>query len=490
MIDSGTPGEGLEVRLDWFRILKLHPDGVVILDPAGRCRFANHAALRILGVRREELQRRGLDHDGWKLRGVDGRPLGPGSAPHSVALRWHRPVLGAEVQVDRPDGRSVVLAINAAPLPAGEGGAIVSFRDITDRHRLHRRQRVLLEAGAALDGPLDLDETLARVARAAVPAFADFCTVELIEPSGDVRRVSSSASDPRFDDAASVVSAPLLVRGRRIGAIVFGLADSRRTYDADDQRLAEELARRAALAIENARLYERAETSSRAKSDFIGVMSHELRTPLTTILGYADLLGSGVTGPLSEPQRSQLERIKVSAWQLTRIVDEVLTFSRIEAGHEKVTHTRIDPADIVTRAAAMMEPNAAEHGLVLRTDIHTIGVRLGDAQKLRQIVLNLLSNAIKFTPEGAITVRLTADEGSLYCDVADTGIGIPEAFHNQVFEAFWQVEQGTTRAHGGTGLGLTVSRRLARLLGGDLTMESRPAEGSVFRLRIPAPRID
>lgn len=544
----GSPQDRLDARVDWLRILQLHPDGVVILDQDGRCTFANVAALRILGVRRDELERRGLDHPEWNARRLNGSPLGPDDAAPAAALRGRRVVLGAEAIFDRPDGSAVVLAINAAPLPgeAGVAGAIVSFRDVTQRRRTERRERLLIEAGATLAGSLDYEDTLARVARAAVPVFADFCVVDVVEPTGEIRRVGIAATEPRIEGAllelaerfpprwdsalpasvalreahvlmverldpdwlaglvdderharllrdlhaTSLLAAPLLVRDRRVGAITFGFADSRRHYDQEDRRLAEEIARRAALAIENARLYERAETSSRAKSDFIGVMSHEFRTPLTAIVGYADLLETGVSGPLSDTQRTHVERIKASAWHLTQLVDEVLTFSRIEAGQEKVAREPIEPGRVAQRVAGMVEPVAQARGLELHTELMATGRRNTDPHKLRQILINLLANAVKFTERGAVTLRLTGDADGFDFEVCDTGVGIAAEHLDHIFEPFWQVEQGTTRTCTGTGLGLTVSRRLARLLGGDLVVRSEPGHGSVFRLHLPAPPID
>jgi PAS domain S-box-containing protein len=242
---------------------------------------------------------------------------------------------------------------------------------------------------------------------------------------------------------------------------------------------------RAEQELRSARL--EAEAASRAKSEFLAVMSHELRTPLSAILGYEELLFDGITGPVTEGQRTQLGRIKTSAMHLLSLIDEVLTLSRVEAGREVTNPERILVLAALHESAVLAEPLAAEKGLTLRVvpPDDSCGV-WADATKLRQILLNLLTNAIKFTDSGSVTLGSGKCGEMIEITVCDSGIGIAPADHERVFDTFWQVEQKSTRKVGGTGLGLSVSRRLARLMHGELTVRSRLGAGSTFTLRLPA----
>jgi len=228
---------------------------------------------------------------------------------------------------------------------------------------------------------------------------------------------------------------------------------------------------------------EAAEAASRAKSQFLGVISHELRTPLTTVIGYADLLIGGLSGPVTERQREQLRRIKTSAWNLVSIIEEILTFSRAEAGKEEAQLEPTDVAALAREAAEMMEPQAHSRGLHFRARLlPSPRYVVTDGGKVRQIILNLLGNAVKFTDEGAVELELAEVPGGLALHVGDTGPGIAPENLESIFEPFRQVDQSSTRQKGGTGLGLAVSRHLARLIGGEVTVESEPGRGSTFTL--------
>jgi signal transduction histidine kinase len=258
--------------------------------------------------------------------------------------------------------------------------------------------------------------------------------------------------------------------------------------EAASRQGAERATRRALEAAGEAeRARAEAEQASRAKSDFVAMMSHELRTPLNAIIGYTDLLVEGIPDPVTAGQRVQLGRVQASARHLLELIDEVLMLSRLEAGREVIVPREIIVADLLDQAAVMVEPMAKARRLQLevRRPSPELTVET-DAGKLRQILLNLLTNAVKFTDEGSVTLSAAEDgDERVAFRVEDTGAGIAPEHHDRIFDSFWQVQQTMTRRVGGAGLGLNVARQLARLLGGDVTVESAVGKGSTFTLRLP-----
>jgi PAS domain S-box-containing protein len=231
-----------------------------------------------------------------------------------------------------------------------------------------------------------------------------------------------------------------------------------------------------------------AEAANKAKSDFLASMSHELRTPIGAITGYADLLIEGMLGPMTETQRDHLARIKNVGDHLLRIVDEILSFARIEARGESIALSDVDGRTIVRDAATAVEPLARRKGLAFDVRLPDTPVPLRtDETKVRQIVINLLGNAVKFTERGRVLVELSALQavGVTTIAVGDTGIGLAPQDLDRIFEPFVQAAGPFTRAQSGTGLGLAVSRQLARLLGGDVSVQSELGTGSTFILTLP-----
>jgi signal transduction histidine kinase len=248
------------------------------------------------------------------------------------------------------------------------------------------------------------------------------------------------------------------------------------------------------------RAREAADAANSAKSQFLASMSHELRTPINAVIGYAELLNMGITGPVTEEQKRQLERIRASSAHLLSLVNDVLDLAKVEAGFMTVEHEHEPVAETMLEAISMVEVQASTREIRIVNRCTDPGAMyVGDRDRVRQILVNLLSNAVKFTdPGGTVTCECDtkrvpgervelAGEGPWSCiSVEDTGIGISAQDLPKIFQPFVQAESGPTRTRGGTGLGLTISRQLARLAGGDLSVKSEVGEGSRFTLWIPA----
>jgi two-component system, sensor histidine kinase and response regulator len=229
-----------------------------------------------------------------------------------------------------------------------------------------------------------------------------------------------------------------------------------------------------------------AERANNSKTDFLAVMSHELRTPLTAIMGYEELLSDGITGPVTDLQRQQLGRINASARHLLGLIDEILTFARVDIGRERVRWESMSVNHTLADAASLVQPMAADKKLRFVVELLDEDQAIQtDSTKLRQMLVNLMSNGIKFTDKGEVRLTCFINGATLEVRIADTGVGIAAENIEDVFEPFWQAEQTATRKTGGTGLGLSVTRKLARLLGGDVTVASRVGAGTTFLLTVP-----
>ena len=230
-----------------------------------------------------------------------------------------------------------------------------------------------------------------------------------------------------------------------------------------------------------------AEAASYAKSVFVATMSHELRTPLAAILGYGELLHNGLTGPVTEAQQRQLGRIIASANHLLAIINEILTLASVESQHETLNVEQVEIHQLVESTTSLIAPLVQAKGLDFKVDLPEDDLYINtDVLKVRQILVNLLGNAVKFTESGSIEFMVRPNGENLTFQVKDSGIGIAPPDAGKVFDAFWQVRSSpTARRFGGSGLGLNVSQKLARLMNGDVEVESELGAGSTFRLVLP-----
>jgi signal transduction histidine kinase len=290
----------------------------------------------------------------------------------------------------------------------------------------------------------------------------------------------------------SAIFAPLLWEGRGMGAIFVG-RDHVSSFSEKEIALLETFADQAVIAIENVRLFNeiqeksrQLEVASRHKSEFLANMSHELRTPLNAIIGFTRIVMRRSQEKLEPLQYENLEKILASGQHLLALINSILDLSKIEAGRIEVHPGHVGLAPVLEQCVRTVEPlvKADTVRLVKEFD-QTLSEIYVDEEKLRQIIINLLSNAAKFTERGSIRLQAHAANGSVAIAVADTGTGIPADKLSLIFEEFEQADASSTRVHDGTGLGLAIARRLARLMGGDIAVESTLGSGSTFTLTLP-----
>ena len=299
-------------------------------------------------------------------------------------------------------------------------------------------------------------------------------------------------------DSAGRGMVPLVaVIGAMVSLLLFLLA---RAHVRDREREWRTTRETAALASQVQARNEELAAANRLKSEFLATMSHEIRTPLNAIIGYTEIIGMGLSGPVTRDQSAQLSRIASSGKHLLGLVDDILDLSRIEANRLSVSQVPAPSATVMDAALGFLRPQAAARHITLVSSCEDADDRyVGDEQRVQQILTNLLANAVKFTPDGGqvslhcgraaelpVGIEAPASGPWICLTVEDTGTGIAPELQQRIFQPFVQGDSGYTRSHGGAGLGLTISRRLARLMGGELTMESAEGEGSRFTLWLPA----
>ena len=526
-------------------VLEQMPSGFLLAEGDGRLVYANPQGEAIWGhplIPAVSVQ----GYHAFRVSRADGSAYAPEELPMARAVLRGEVVRGEVVWLRRGERDNRFIQVNCAPIRDAEGktvAAVMVFENITERRRAEQRSRLLASASARLSGSLEYEATLEQVAKLAVPDFADFAAVDLLSDDGQIHRVAITHPAPekvlqarwvfehfrpRYEDAAGVgavirtgqtefipeladalaqpalpvdpeylaaiqalalcssITVPMVARGRTLGALTFVMAESGQRYVAADVAVAEELGRRAGIAVDNARLYRDAQEASRLKDEFLSTLSHELRTPLTAILGWSRILQNPALP--AERRSHALSVIERNARSQAQLVEDLLDMSRIITGKLRLELEPVDPALVVEASIDSVRPAMEAKGIQLEVALEPlVGRVLGDPGRLQQVVWNLLSNSVKFTPEnGWIGIRLSRVGAQVVLEVKDNGQGIEPGFLPFVFDRFRQAEGHSTRRHGGLGLGLAIVRHMVELHGGAVEAQSAgTGQGATFTVRLP-----
>jgi PAS domain S-box-containing protein len=528
----------VEARLHLAAIVESSDDAIISQDLDGIIVSWNRGAERLYGYTAEE---------------VLGQPLTmlvPPDQPDELPGMLER--LRHGEQIDhyqtvrmRKDGSRVDVSLTISPIRNAEGkivGASKITRDITAARRNEAALRFLAEASKLLAEVLDVDSTLRRVAGLAVPHFADWCAVDLLEADGSLRRLAVAHADPAKIELAhelyrryppepaapfgawrvlrtgqselvseitdsllaetvkdqgllallqelglkSYMGVPLGAHGKTFGVLTFVSAESGRHYGAADLRLAEDLGQRAAVAIENARLYGELREADRRKDEFLAMLAHELRNPLAPIRSALHVMKmSGASGSALERARQITER---QVQYMVRLVDDLLDVSRIMRGRIELRREPVDLATVISQAVETAQPMVDAQGQRLVVSTPPEPLRLeADPTRLAQVVANLLNNAAKFSGPGGriwLTAQREGEEAALR--VRDEGAGVRADLLPYIFDLFVQGDRTLERSQGGLGIGLTLVKRLVEMHGGTVVARSEgPGRGSEFIVRLP-----
>jgi signal transduction histidine kinase len=468
----------------------------------------------------------------WPVIAADGRVEALG-----IELREERP-LDPALDLQRQVAEQMLL------------GALRERGFADDAEAARRRAAFLAEAGRLLAESVDQASTLIALTKLALPTLGAWCIVEVLEEGDAIRRLAIYHPDPEKQKLAlqleaswrpepddpfgapamvrdtrtlaitgdieatlaasahspanlhilrqlgigSLLTVPLVARKRLLGAITFVGSQRGLSYSPEDVQLAEDVANRGALALDNAQVYDlalvlqrSAETANKAKTAFLGAMSHELRTPLNAIGGYIDILDMGLRGPVTENQHADFARVKTNQQHLALLITEILNFARVGSGRLSYQVLDVKACDAMQHAINLIEPLFGQRGIVFDgISGDTSIVARADPERVTQILVNLLSNAIKFTARGGhISAVCAVLDDSVTLSLIDTGIGIAADKHEAIFEPFIQLKEGLSDRESGVGLGLAISRDLARAMKGDLTVESTEGKGARFTLSLP-----
>ena len=519
------------------------PDAILLVDGTGVIRLVNERAERLFGYARSQLLGRPstlvLPDDVRAARDVQRDVYG---------LRRDGSRFLAEISVSPlvTDGGRLITAVvrDVTDRRRLEDDRVDRGRaEVARAHaeEIGRRASFLAEASRVLAASLDYEATLRSVARVAIPYLADYVLVDVLETQGRLRRLAAAHLDPvleerlasapgqapvtsgtsaleaviergeptlvrdvsddwlaaRARDAehlgaaagarpTSLMLVPLRARGRTLGVVSFVLVNGARRYALADLALAEDLAQRAALAADNARLYREAQDASRAKDEFLAVLSHELRTPLTPVLGWVRMLRTGTLAP--EATERALDTVERNTRLQAQLVEDLLDVSRIIAGKLSLNLRPVALGPIVDMVIEGAAASTLAKSIIVTRQVEPDLPRIeADANRLQQVVANLLSNAVKFTPAGGrVEVGVARAGDDLRLTVVDTGDGLAPEVAPHIFDRFRQADSTITRQYGGLGLGLSIVRHIVERHGGTVQATSEgPGHGTTFTVTLP-----
>ena len=511
-------------------------DAIITIDIEQRITLFNHGAEQLFG------------YTGAEVLGQPLEVLLPSRFRHKHAGHITAFGQGGDVARRMGDRRSIFgLRKDGREFPAEasisrldvDGTRVFSvvLRDITERVLTEERQRFLARASATLSTSLETEATLIAASHCGVPYLADCAVLDLIEPSGEVRRSVSVHDDPHFTRvlrllegrAASApswpfpvadvlasgdlvvrrqlpagwmqtpgadlpselvsigvhafITAPLRARGRVFGALTLLATDPNRACSEDECAIAVSLAERVAAALDNAALYREAKRASQARDDLAGIVSHDLRNPLSAISMCARVLAERPPDDRAK-QRELAGAILDSVALMQRLIQDLLDVATIESGHLRIALESADLGAVARRALSMVQEQAGERGVQVSSRIPSLEPMRIDAMRMEQVFANLLANAVKFTDRGGtVSLELVLEPNDVYVTITDSGIGIPPEAMPHIFDRFWHSRRSARTV--GTGLGLAIAKGIVVAHGGQIDVTSTVGKGSTFSFRLP-----
>lgn len=529
--------EAEEARRITEAIVEAVTDGFVAFDEEMRYTYVNGRAAEMWGLTAAQM----LGHTPHELWPDMDR------SAFLVALQRVR-VTG---RAERLEGysSSLHIPIELRAYPSRTGGLVVFFTDVSEQRRAEAAATFLAEVTGVLASSGDYHATLVNLARLAVPRLGDWCAVDVIaEPDSGrwpprLERVAAVHADPDKAELArgitsrfpqrwetdvgtpgvirtrepmfvaevtdamlaasaqsedhlaqlraltirSIMIVPLIARDRVLGTLTLVMSESDRRFTESDLQLALDLGQRAGVAVDNARLLRDADEANAAKTGFLRTVSHELRQPLNAMRGYIDLWQLGLRGEITPALRDDIARLSRNQEHLSVLIEDLLSFTRLDAGQLEVDRVPVAVAGAFTALDGMMRPQMTARGVTFIAEPCDPEVcALGDEDRIIQICLNLLTNGMRATAAGGrVTLECARDEETVAIAVTDTGVGIPADKLEAIFTPFTQLGRSLNAPKEGAGLGLAISRGLAETMNGTLTVTSTPGEGSTFTLRLP-----
>ena len=507
-------------------ILEQAPESIVVCDGEGRITRANRSAVELCG--QNPLQQH-FD-DAFPLRRI--RHEGRWDPTPVAGISGERETLRSIGAIlTRPNLPPVEVLISTYPLSTADGeplGRVITLTDISALARVEQIQRFLADTSALLAQPIELEDKLSSLVRAVVPEFADWCSVEVIDQRGLVRAVASQKADEELEvtsevvegieDAAqrfeslrqanprvvqklraaglndqarelyrrgarSVISIPMTARGSAFGAITLASFAADHAYGPQDLAFAEELGRRAANAIDNARLYREAQDAVKARDEFMSIAAHEMRTPLMALTLQLGTLMRLIAKGSPESVEQKIQKAIGQTDRLARLIDHLLDVSRITAGRLVLESTECDLSEVVRESAERFADEAIRAGSEIRMQLEPNVKGRWDSFRLEQMVTNLVSNAIKYGDGKPIEIAVENGPKAARLIVRDYGIGIAEKELPRVFEPFHR--STSDRRYSGLGLGLHITSQIVRAHGGEIQVRSQVGSGSSFIVELP-----